>query len=210
MLIKTNRRKTPQASGELFDIGHDERQMLVLPFGIVRDRHRESTGWRFTGIVGTSEDTRKLKPKSKEPPLLVVPVREEYMPTGDYKIDLPIDEPNCYIERKAADDLLGSLAAGHLRLRGEMERMRQLIAAGSECHLIAESSLASALWDCDFGGRRLSSETILTVVATWPRLYNVSIHFAGDRAAGERLALRIFRTWWENRELERIQQDATA
>lgn len=209
MLIRTIHKQSSHASqsGQISvdeTVSAIEIPIMVLPFGIIRDHREREGGWRFSGIVGTSADARSIK--SKSPPSIVIHQRECHMVTADYAVDLPDGEPNCYIERKSPDDLIGSLAAGHLRLRGEMERMRQLAEAGSECHLISESSLAGSLWDCDHGGRRLSSETILTVVATWPRLYGVSIHFAGDRDTAERLAVKIFRSWWEERRLDKQQE----
>lgn len=179
---------------------NSQRPVLTLPFRIRRDKGREDCGWRWQGIVGTSADAKKCR--STEPPLLIVPQVDQYMPTADYCIDLPDGEPNCYIERKA-DDLIASLSGGHLRFRGEHERLRQLVADGSEAWVIIEQSLSAVLWDCDYGGRRLSSETVLTSVATWQELYSVRWIFAGDRETAERMALKIFRLWWERRENEK-------
>jgi hypothetical protein len=175
-----------------------QRPILMLPFTIRRDRGREDCGWRWHGIVGTSADAEKCK--SPEAPLLIVPQIDKYMPTADYCIDsVPEGEPNCFVERKS-DDLIASLSSGHTRFRGEHERLRQLVAAGSEAWVIVEQSLSAVLWDCDYGGRRLSSETVLTAIATWQELYSVRWIFAGDRATAERMSLKIFRLWWDRRE----------
>lgn len=174
--------------------------LLTLPMTIRRDKGREDSGWRWNNMIGTSADAKQCK--STIAPRLIVPQVDRYMPTADYCIDLPDDSPNCFIERKA-DDLISSLSEGHTRFRGEHERLRQLVAAGSEAWVIVEQPLSAILWECDYGGRRLSSETVLTTVATWQELYSVRWIFAGDRATAERMALKIFRLWWERREREK-------
>ena len=184
----------PQSTNSTDDL---QRPILTMPFTVRRDKGREECGWRWNNMVGNSEDAKKCK--STVAPRLIVPQVDRYMPTADYCIDLPDGEPTVYIERKS-DDLISSLSEGHSRFCGEHERLRQLVAAGSEAWVIVEQSLSAILWECDYGGRRLPSETVLTTVAKWQELYSVRWIFAGDRATAERMALKIFRLWWERRE----------
>lgn len=148
------------------------KQKESYPFRVIYD-HREDAGlWRFPEGLQLVRSTLK---------------------TGDYTIEG--FESLFTIERKAADDAIGSITEGHARFQAEHERMSEMVASGGFACVIVESSLDEICRAMDtsfaFGERRSSGSNMLGIVATWPFAYRVPWHFAGSRQTAENLALRI-------------------
>ena len=158
--------------------------LFVCPFTITQDT-REQAPWMFQGVI---LDKRQW----------VIPRKVATLTTGDYSIEG--HESFLTIERKSAADLVGSVTAGNARFRREHERMREMIDAGGFACVIVEGCLASICDELDHdhdGGRRVTSESILGVVASWPARYRVPWFFCGDRRRAEQLAFRVLLKWWK-------------
>src|SRR5580704_7639874 len=97
-------------------------ELYVCPWTVIVDT-REQAPWGFTGM----ELGRKL---------VVVKKERRALNTGDYSI-VGIENKVC-IERKSADDLVGSVCGGHARLQREHERMAEMVVAGGSACLIVE------------------------------------------------------------------------
>ena len=158
----------------------------TVPFVVLRDHRERSGGWRFEGLhAGSDKDYRPL----------TVQTRELYLPTGDYTAETLFGEQvPVIIERKSADDMLGSIIGGHTNLRKEHERMHALVEqAGYFCCLICEAALSDLITEMESPrwGRRASGELLLGCAASWPARYGVPWYFCGTRSVAERLALKI-------------------
>lgn len=159
-------------------------ELEVCPFVVTADT-REQSPWTFQGIVIERQQ-------------LIVKQERRTLQTGDYSI--VGHENQIVIERKSAADLLGSITAGNARFRREHERMGSIVDNCGFACVIIEGNLAAICDELDDpnGGRQISSNTVLGVVATWPRRYRVPWFFAGDRRRAELLGFRIFWKWyWE-------------
>lgn len=158
--------------------------LFVCPFTVITDT-REQAPWTFQQIVIAKQQW-------------VIPRRTATLATGDYSIEGY--ERQLTIERKSAQDLVGSVTAGNARFRREHERMLELVEAGGFACVIVEGCLAAICDELDKdreSGRKVSSETILGVVASWPARYRVPWVFAGDRRRAEQLAFRVMVKWWK-------------
>jgi len=156
--------------------------LYVCDFVLAQDT-REQSPWSFAGIVMGGK-------------LVIVKRQVVTMQTGDYSI--VGHESRIVIERKSPEDAIGSITAGNARFRREHERMRDLIAAGGFACVIVEGCLARMCDELDDpnSGRRVSSETLMGVVAAWGQRYGVHWLFAGDRRRAELLAFKVLWKWW--------------
>ena len=160
----------------------DPQDLFVCPFVVSQDT-REQAPWALQGIV-------------VERRLWIVRRRVATLQTGDYSI--AGSEDRLVIERKSAADLVGSVTAGNARFRREHERMQAVVAAGGFACVIVEGSLAAICDELDQeAGRRVTSESILGAVASWPQRYGVHWLFAGDRRRAELLAFKVMLKWWK-------------
>jgi len=76
--------------------------------------------------------------------------------------------------------------------------MQAVVAAGGFACVIVEGSLAAICDELDQeAGRRVTSESILGAVASWPQRYGVHWLFAGDRRRAELLAFKVMLKWWK-------------
>lgn len=160
--------------------------ILVLPFTVLIDT-REQLPWSFTGFTGANREW-------------IVKTQSATLDTGDYTISG--FEDRLAIERKSGDDFLGSIGGGHERFRREHERMYEIAIMGGFACVIIESSLDRLIAELadPTSGRRMVSETILGIVASWSQKYGVHFLFAGDRRTAESLALRVMMKFWEQRQ----------
>ena len=164
---------------------------LPLPFVIVADDRERQAGWKFLAMRGSAKE--KHRP-------IAIQLEYRRIPTADYGlryIERPNDLLPVLIERKSGDDFIGSLGGGHDRLRAEFERMRTVAEDGGMCCMIVEDSLDRIIAQMAFDGRRLSSESIIGIVASWPFKFSVPIYFAGSKDWAERLAFKILRNGWD-------------
>jgi ERCC4-type nuclease len=156
--------------------------LFVCPFTVLQDT-REQAPWAFQGLL-------------VERRLWIVRRRVATLQTGDYSI--AGCEDRLVVERKSASDLVGSVTAGNARFRREHERMQAVVAAGGFACVIVEGSLAAICDELDQeAGRRVTSESILGAVASWPQRYGVHWLFAGDRRRAELLAFKVMLKWWK-------------
>lgn len=161
---------------------HPPQDLFVCPFSVLQDT-REQAPWSFNGIV-------------IEKRLWIIRRVVGTLATGDYTIEGCKDR--LCIERKSEADLIGSVTAGNARFRREHERMQAVVAAGGFACVIVEGSLAAICDELDQeAGRRVTSESILGAVASWPRRYGVHWLFAGDRRRAELLAFKVMLKWWK-------------
>jgi len=145
---------------------------------------REQAPWTFTEIVFE----RRLWVIRRDVTTLL---------TGDYTI--AGCEDRLVIERKSAADLVGSVTVGNARFRREHERMQVVVESGGFACVIVEGSLSAICDELDQDtGRRVTSESIMGAVASWPRRYGVHWLFAGDRRRAELLAFRGMLKWWRD------------
>jgi DNA excision repair protein ERCC-4 len=163
-------------------------ELEVCPFVCAVDT-REQSPWTFQGIV---IERRQL----------IVKQDRRTLQTGDYSI--VGHEGSLAIERKSATDLLGSITAGNARFRREHERMNSIVESGGFACVIVEGDLSRICDELDDpnGGRQISSNTVLGVVATWPRRYRVPWFFAGDRRRAELLGFRILWKWYHEQQIK--------
>lgn len=173
-------------------------EMWVSPFVVAVDT-REQAPWTFQGLTIEKQQ-------------LVVPRSVRTLKTGDYSI-VGL-EGELVIERKSAADLIGSITVGNERFRREHERMADVVRFGKSVSVeqgkldtafeggfacvIVEGCLSRICDELDAeSGRRVTSESILGAVASWPAKYRVPWYFAGDRRMAERLAYKIMLRWWK-------------
>ena len=163
--------------------------LFVCPFTVLVDT-REQAPWTFQQIV----IERRLWSITRIAATLA---------TGDYTI--AGCEGRLCIERKSAADLVGSVTAGNARFRREHERMHKIACHrnaegfndGFAC-VVVEGCLAAICEELDQdAGRKVTSESVLGAVASWPMWYRVPWFFAGDRRTAERLAFKIMLKWWK-------------
>lgn len=155
--------------------------MFVCPFAVLADT-REQAPWHFQQIV-------------VERRLWVIRRDVTTLLTGDYTI--AGCEDRLVIERKSAADLVGSVTVGNARFRREHERMQVVVESGGFACVVVEGSLSAICDELDQDtGRRVTSESIMGAVASWPRRYGVHWLFAGDRRRAELLAFRVMLKWW--------------
>ena len=158
--------------------------LFVCPFVVIQDT-REQAPWTFQGII---LDKRQW----------VVPRKVATVATGDYSIEGR--QTSLVIERKSSSDLIGSVTAGNARFRREHERMAEIVKAGGFACVVVEGCLAAICDELDHdhdAGRRVTSESILGAVASWPARYHVPWFFAGDRRRAEQLAFRVLIKQWK-------------
>ena len=119
--------------------------------------------------------------------------------TADYSI--VGFEDRIVVERKSPEDFMGSIAAGNARFRREHERMQAIIesAPGNFAAIVIEGNMAAMCDEVDNpnSGRRMTSETIIGITASWPRRFGVHLFFAGDRRRAELLTFRILLKWYQ-------------
>ena len=174
--------KPPTAEPRRVLFPPEAADLFVCPF-TVRVDTREQAPWTFQGIV-------------VERRLWIVRRRVATLPTGDYSI--AGCEDRLVIERKSAADLVSSVTVGNARFRREHNRMQAVVAAGGFACVIVEGSLAAICDELDSeSGRRVTSESILGAVASWPQRYGVHWLFAGDRRRAELLAFKVMLKWWK-------------
>jgi ERCC4-type nuclease len=117
--------------------------------------------------------------------------------TGDYSIQGC--ESRVCVERKSADDLVGSVTAGNARFRREHERMHAMIEHGGRACVVIEGSLSAICDGLDADdGRRVAPNSLRGAAFTWPWEYGVHWHFAGSRREAEIDAFWFLLKWWKN------------
>ena len=182
------------ASGATAATTRRSNQFAAVPFRVLYDDRERVGGWRFQGLTAGSK---------KQYRQLIVDTKEVHLKTGDYTAELPDGTRlPVLIERKSGDDLLGSISGGHQRFRAEHERMREHVYDGWHCCVIVEASLDDLIdqMESPEWTRKASSELLLGCTASWPVQHGVPWYFAGDRAAAERLALKVlWKAWDEQR-----------
>lgn len=162
--------------------------LFVCPFTVLIDT-REQAPWSFQNIV-------------IERRLWVIQRVYATLATGDYSI-VGCEGRIC-IERKSAADLVGSVTSGNARFRREHERMKSIVDAGGFACVVVEGCLSAICDELDAeSGRRVTSESIMGAVASWPQRYSCPWFFAGDRRRAELLGFRILLKWWKESECER-------
>lgn len=179
-------------------------QFHVPPFTILYDHREREGGWRFGGLSGGADV--KYRP-------LLVRTREVHLVTADYTLE---DESGgrvpCYVERKSADDLVGSCGGGNVRLRAEFERMQEIVRSGGYCCVIVEGSLDRIVDELrdPASARQLDPSSILGIVASWGPRYQVPFLFAGTRRLAEEMAFRVLAKfhegWIERRDARQATQ----
>jgi ERCC4-type nuclease len=155
--------------------------LYVCPFTVAADT-REQAPWGFQNITTGGK-------------LWLVKRQVCTLQTGDYSI--VGYESQVVIERKSAEDFLGSITAGNARFRREHERAAEIVKAGGFACVVIEGCMAAICDELDSPNseRRMTSETVIGIVASWPRRYGVHWLFAGDRRRAELLAFRILVKW---------------
>lgn len=181
--------KPPSARYDTLRHGDAQREgvagldLYVCPFTVLVDT-REQAPWTFQGIV-------------IERRLWTITRIAATLATGDYTI-AGCEDRLC-IERKSAADLVGSVTVGNARFRREHERMQVVVESGGFACVIVEGSLSAICDELDQDtGRRVTSESIMGAVASWPRRYGVHWLFAGDRRRAELLVFRVMLKWWRD------------
>ena len=155
--------------------------LWVCPFEVIQDTS-EQLPWTFQGIVMGGRQ------------VIVKRVRKKIW-TGDYSIP-GLEDRLLTVERKSADDLVGSVIAGHKRLEAEHERMAEMVKAGGAACLICEGSYAAIDDQLRGEGRHKAAETLLGTTVSWPHKFQVPWLFAGDCRHAELLAFRfLYRMW---------------
>ena len=157
-------------------------EVYVCPFCLAIDT-REQAPWPFANIVLGNKQW-------------VIPREVRTLQTGDYSI--VGHEGSIVIERKSPSDFLGSITAGNPQFRREHERMAAMVVNGGFACVIVEGGLSTICDELDdpTSGRKLSSDVVIGIAATWPRRYRVPWYFAGDRRRAELLAWRVIWKWW--------------
>lgn len=130
-------------------------EIVVLPFTVLVDT-REQQPWTFHGLTAGG----------KNPSRLIVPRKVATLETGDYSIE-GRHHNRFAIERKSADDLVGSVCGGHARFEREHERMAEMIAAGGAACVLVEGSLSVILDELRADGREAARRTLLGCAASW-------------------------------------------
>lgn len=183
--------KIPRPIAARLDRSPPEPDLEIPSWTILADHREREGGWRFGELQNVGG-----RPGSR----LVLKTREIHLVTADYTLESETGERlPCYVERKSHDDLIGSCGGGHVRLRAEFERMREIVQAGGYCCLICESSLDRIVEELSDPAsvRRLDPNSILGIVASWPQRFGVPILFAGSRRLAEQLCYMTFRKFVE-------------
>jgi len=172
----------PIASKSLPDL--EPLPLYVCPFVVISDT-REQAPWTFTGQTFGGH-------------LWIVTRQVATLETGDYSI-LGYEEA-IVIERKSAEDLLGSITSANARFRREHERMAELVEHGGFAAVVIEGCLATICEELDGpnSSRKIGSDVVIGITAAWPRRYRVLWFFAGDRRRADLLAFRLLWKWWED------------
>lgn len=160
--------------------------LQICPFIVAIDT-REQAPWAFQGIIlGRQWWAVRRQPAT--------------LKTGDYSI--VGCEHDVVIERKSAEDFLGSITAGNARFRREHERMAEIVHAGGSACVIVEGCLSAICDELDSpdSERRIASDTVIGITATWPNRYDVPWYFAGDRRRAEVLGFRVLWKWWHEQD----------
>lgn len=158
-------------------------EIWVCPWELAIDT-REQAPWPMQGLTVGGK-------------LVVLKRRVCTLHTGDYSIIG--HESRVVLERKSPPDMLSSITSGNARFKREHERAAEIVAAGGYAAVIVEGCLAAICDELDSPNseRRMTSETVMGVVAAWAPRYGVHWMFAGDRRRAELLAFRILYKWWE-------------
>ena len=155
-------------------------EIYVCPFTVL-ESNAEQAPWSFQSIVLGDQQW-------------VIPRKRQHMKTADYSMEVGGQsfEDRILIERKA-DDFVSSITTERARFEREHERMKAVVDAGGFACMISELSLSSICdaLDDPYSDRKVSSDTVIGTVATWPRRYGVNWFFVGDRRRAELLAFRI-------------------
>jgi hypothetical protein len=156
--------------------------LYVCPFTVL-ESNAEQLPWTFQGIVMGGRQ-------------LIVKRKRQYMKTADYSIEG--FENRILIERKA-NDFVSSITAEAERFRREHERMHEIIKTGGFCCIICEGNMAAICDELDdpCSGRKVTSDSVVGWLASWPRRYGVPVFFAGDRRRAELLAFGMLWKWWD-------------
>ena len=157
-------------------------ELYVCPF-VVLESNAEQQPWSFQSIILGDYQW-------------VIPRKRQHMKTADYSIE-GLDD-RILIERKG-DDFISSITTDRARFEREHERMAAIVQAGGFACLISELSLSSICDSLDDPNseRKVTSDTVIGTVATWPRRYSVPWYFVGDRRRAELLAFRILWKFWK-------------
>lgn len=144
-------------------------------------------------------DNREKKPYDFEG--LPVEVEDVTLSTGDYALAELCDHdeendtyhPTYAVERKSADDFLGSITSGRDRFLREIKRAGDW---DEPLEVVIEASYT--MFEQNIGpmsGRRIAPSQVIGTVDTWTEHYNVNFHFAGGRHVGARYTFETLQGW---------------
>lgn len=165
--------------------------IVTANFTVLRDDRESDAGWTFAGMT---------ERRAKKDYLVVVPLRDKRLMTGDYTI-AGLEEMVC-IERKQIGDLFASLSAPRSdpgrreRFKAEHERMASMIAAGGHAAVIIEAKL-SDVWENPPLESGLNPNSVLGTFHGWAIRFGVSWVFAGGRREAEIAAYGRLKAAWE-------------
>jgi len=146
-------------------------------------------------------DTREQKPWSFPPD---VQVEIGTLRTGDYALK---DDPNFAIERKSADDFVGTISLGWHRFVKEIMRMEKagfvekIIIVETDFETFCFRTMQGVILPPDHEHTRCTPQFLMKRIAQLT-MRGVHIIFAGNAQYAAAIALRLF---WERN--EKIQED---
>lgn len=106
---------------------------------------------------------------------------------GDYSVRGLSDR--CAIERKTLEDFIGCCGRERARFKRELGRLASLDCAA----VVIEAGYYEVL--CRRYRSRISPDSVLGSVASWSAFYRIPFFWAGDRAGGEDLTLRLLKQY---------------
>lgn len=111
------------------------------------------------------------------------------LPSGDYSVEGY--ESEVAIERKEIGDAYGSIGHGHERFEKELIRL----AAMKYAAIVIESSLTNFLIAPEYSA--LNPKAAIGSLLAWSTKYRLPIFFAGDRAHGQAVTLKLLEKWYK-------------
>jgi len=152
----------------------------ITPFTILIDT-REQAPFSFRGFTADAK-------QGHQP--LIVPVKTETLPTGDYSLDEMKDR--IAVERKSLSDAYGTFGAGRERFERELQRLNEMEFA---------AMVIEAGWSAIIGRpppqSKLSPKTVYRSILAWQQRYPRCHWWACDtRTFAERTTLRILQRFW--------------
>lgn len=164
-----------------------ELEPKTCPFTVCVDT-REQAPWHFTGI---EEDKQQL----------IVPLCTSLaLETGDYSILGHQNEIT--IERKSPGDFRSSITADRARFEREMERMREMVAAGGYAAVVIEADFEELMQVPEIS--RISPTTIARTMQSWSIRYGVHFWPMRDRRVAEVWTFRLLQMFWRHKRHEGV------